>query len=111
MDATRVDMFLTANATKFAQSDIPYVRDRLLSMDESAYSRLVTLPLKSPMTMLIISFLGGPLGIDRFLLGETGLGVAKLLTCGGLGIWAIVDLFLIGDATRRKNIELFNMVA
>ena len=41
-----------------------------------------------------VGLLGG-LGIDRFYLGYTGLGVAKLLTLGGCGIWALIDLVLI----------------
>jgi hypothetical protein len=45
-------------------------------------------------TLLLSVFLGS-LGIDRFYLGYTGLGIAKLLTCGGLGIWALIDLILI----------------
>jgi hypothetical protein len=50
---------------------------------------------KEMVTTAIISWLVGIFGIDRFYLGYTGLGVAKLLTCGGLGIWAIIDLILI----------------
>lgn len=46
-------------------------------------------------TTLIISVLLGGLGIDRFYLGYTGLGIAKLLTLGGCGIWALIDLILI----------------
>ncbi len=38
------------------------------------------------------------------MIGDTGLGVGKLLTCGGLGIWSIVDWFMIMGATREKNI-------
>jgi TM2 domain-containing membrane protein YozV len=51
-------------------------------------------------TLLISFFLGG-LGIDRFYLGYTGLGVLKLITIGGCGVWAIIDVILI--ATRKLN--------
>lgn len=47
----------------------------------------------------------GWLGIDRFIVGDILLGVLKLITFGGLGIWQIVDCFLIGNRTRTKNIE------
>lgn len=50
---------------------------------------------KEWLTALLISLFVGGLGIDRFYLGYTGLGVAKLLTCGGLGIWSLIDLVLI----------------
>ena len=39
------------------------------------------------------------------MIGDTGLGIGKLLTCGGLGIWAIIDIFLIQGATREKNMQ------
>jgi hypothetical protein len=54
---------------------------------------------KSWTTALILSVLTGGLGIDRFYLGYTGLGIAKLLTLGGCGVWAIIDIVLI--ATRK----------
>ncbi|GEE02441.1 hypothetical protein nbrc107696_28870 [Gordonia spumicola] len=50
---------------------------------------------KEWMTALLLSVFLGSLGIDRFYLGYTGLGVAKLLTFGGCGIWALIDLVLI----------------
>jgi hypothetical protein len=50
-------------------------------------------------TALLLSIFLGGLGIDRFYLGYTGLGIAKLLTLGGLGIWSLVDMIMI--ATRN----------
>ncbi len=47
------------------------------------------------LTTVLLSFFVGTLGVDRFYVGQTGLGVAKLLTCGGCGIWALVDLVLV----------------
>lgn len=38
-------------------------------------------------------FLGG-LGVDRFMRGQVGLGVLKLLSCGGCGVWALIDLII-----------------
>ena len=50
---------------------------------------------KDWLATLLISFLVGWFGIDRFYLGYTALGVLKLITLGGCGIWYLVDLILI----------------
>jgi len=50
---------------------------------------------KEWMVALLLSLFLGTLGIDRFYLGYTVLGVVKLLTLGGCGIWALIDLIMI----------------
>ncbi len=105
MDSQKVDMYIMSNAKYFKSQQLNYIRERMLAMDDSKWGMLQSVELKDPTTILIVSLLAGGLGIDRFMIGDTGLGVAKLLTCGGLGVWALVDLFLIMDAARDKNME------
>ena len=53
------------------------------------------------LTALLLSVFVGVIGVDRFYLGYTGLGVLKLITLGGCGIWALIDIYLI--ATGQLN--------
>lgn len=55
----------------------------------------VTAPHKNKLTAILLSIFLGGLGIDRFYLGYTVLGIIKLLTGGGFGIWILVDIILI----------------
>ena len=73
---------------------------------EAQYTRMR----KDPTTALILSLVFGSLGVDRFYVGDTGLGIAKLLTLGGLLIWTFVDLYLIGGAAHSKNVEAIREV-
>ena len=52
---------------------------------------------KDYMVALLLSIFVGQLGVDRFYLGYTGLGIAKLLTLGGFGIWWLIDLILLAQ--------------
>ncbi|GEL09325.1 TM2 domain-containing protein [Flavobacterium glycines] len=105
MEAQKVDMFIMTNAKFFESHHLNSIRDRLINLDDSKWPLISTLQLKDPTTSLIVSILAGSLGIDRFIIGDTGLGVGKLLTCGGFGIWAIIDWFMIQGATREKNMQ------
>jgi TM2 domain-containing membrane protein YozV len=58
-------------------------------------------PTRDGSSIFLASVFAGTLGVDRFMLGQTGLGIAKLLTCGGFGIWAMIDCFLIATNAIR----------
>ena len=110
MDSQKVDMFLMTNGKFFESNQLPIIRDRLLNLDESKWMVIQTMQFKDPTTSLIVSILAGPLGIDRFIIGDTGMGIGKLLTCGGFGIWTIIDYFMIQGATREKNMAMLQQV-
>jgi len=58
---------------------------------------------KSWAVALVLSLLFGWLGVDRFYLGQIGLGIAKFLTAGGFGIWWLIDVVLIGLKRARDS--------
>jgi TM2 domain-containing membrane protein YozV len=105
MDAQKVDMYIMTNGKFFESTHIAQIRERLLLLDENKWGMIQAAPMKDPQTALIISIFLGSYGVDRFYIGDTGLGVGKLLTCGGAGIWAIIDWFGIQKATREKNFD------
>ena len=107
MDSQKVDMFLMSNNKFFPPENLTLIKAQLEKMDDSKFLMINSMSYKDPTMLLIISILAGHIGIDRFMLGETGLGVAKLLTCGGLGIWAIIDWFIIMGKTREINFQRF----
>ena len=105
MEAQRVDMFLMTNGKYFEGHQIPAVKDKLTSLDDANFIALQSLNLKDPTTILIVSLFAGSLGVDRFMIGDTGIGLGKLFTCGGFGIWSIVDWFMIMGRTREVNFQ------
>lgn len=104
MTKEQVDQLISANVDKLAPEYIETIRERLLNADEGA-AQAAFASMKGTTMMTIIAWLLGCYGVDRFMLGDTGLGVAKLLTCGGCGIWAIIDIFTASGRTKKYNAE------
>ena len=101
MEQKKIDFFLSQNATKFPSEKLFLIKEALGNLDYSIQS----LELKDPTNLLLFSILLGCLGVDRFMLGQTGLGVLKLLTCGGCYIWWIIDMVNVQKMTREYNYQ------
>jgi hypothetical protein len=63
---------------------------------------------KQWLVALLLSVFVGTLGIDRMYVGHVGLGIVKLITCGGLGVWYLIDiiLFATGKVTDSRGLPL-----
>lgn len=103
MDQQKIDMFIMTNQKYFPAEKIMYLKDKLRTLDEEKFSLVSTIELKDPTTILLVSLFLGVLGIDRFMLGDTGMGILKLLTGGLCGILTIIDWFTVSKMTKDLN--------
>ena len=103
MDQNKVDMYVMTNQKYFPAEKIMYLKEKLAAMDESKFTMVSTVELKDPTTILLVSIFLGTLGIDRFMLGNTGMGILKLLTGGCCGILTIIDWFTVSKKTKELN--------
>ena len=111
MTKEKVQMFVVQNQGNFEAMQIPIITQQLERMDDSQMMVLAGADYKNPTTALILSLLLGGIGVDRFYIGDVGLGVLKLLTLGVFGIMTIIDWFIIMKKTREKNYEKFMQIA
>ena len=67
---------------------------------------------KNGIVVLLLCLLLGCFGVHRFVVGKIGTGILMLITCGGFGIWVLVDLIMIicGSFTdaQGKKVKLSN---
>lgn len=110
MDKQKIDLYLTTNAKYFEASAIPIIRQKLENASDETFLTVQATELKDPTTILLISIFLGSLGIDRFMLGDVGMGVLKLLTCGLCGILTIIDWFTVSKKTKQLNLSKISMI-
>ena len=60
---------------------------------------------RDSLATMLLSWILGELGIDRFYRGQIGLGILKLITAGGVGIWWLIDAIIatvkFGEENRK----------
>lgn len=110
MEKSKIDLYLTTNAKYFEPSAIPIIRQKLETASDETLLTLQATDLKDPTVMLIVSIFLGTLGIDRFMLGDVGIGILKLLTGGLCGILTLIDWFTISKKTKQLNLSKVSMI-
>ncbi len=65
---------------------------------------------KDWLTTLLLALFLGNLGVHRFYVGKIGTAILMILTCGGCGIWTIVDFIMIccGKFTDKEGNVITN---
>lgn len=95
--------FLNENKKCFHAYDLQLLGETLSGLSRAELLALDNIDIKDPVVSVALSVFAGALGADRFYLGDIGLGIAKLVTCGGLGLWWLIDIFVISSRTKYKN--------
>lgn len=100
-----VQAFLLKNGECFDMMAIQDVQNRLSELDDSKSALVMSMNLQNPTIMLIIAII---LGWERFFLDDIALGILKVITCYGCGIWWLVDIFTVKNRTYKYNYYKFN---
>ena len=108
MDVQKVDMYMMTHQKYFPAEKAVFLREKLLQTDDAKFSLITGVELKDPTTLLLVSLFLGSLGVDRFMLGQIGMGILKLLTLGLFGILTIIDWFTVQKKAKELN---FNNIA
>lgn len=104
MNTDKIEQLFIMNASKFPPETYGILKEQMMKCDEARLMMIMS-QMKDPTIAFVLSICLGYLGIDRFYIGSIGMGVGKLITGGACGIWTIIDLFFIMDATRQRNYE------
>lgn len=104
MEKSKVDFFLAANSDKFEPSALMQVKEILGKANENELMALSSVSYWNPTIILVIAIF---LGWERLFLNDIGLGILKIVTCYGCGIWWLIDLFTAVDRTKKYNFKKF----
>ena len=110
MKQDKIDMYIMTNQKYLTADKIVFIKQKMQEVDDEKFSLISALEYKDPMTILLVSIFVGSLGIDRFMLGDTGMGILKLLTMGLCGVLTIVDWFTVQKKAKDVNFQNLMMI-
>ena len=106
MEQTKVNHIIMMVKNDIPDDMVYVLTEALEKADDKVYNHVLSIPMKSKITTLLLSIFLGGLGADRFYIGDIGLGVAKLLLgWATFGIWPLVDIFLTYKKCKEINFQ------
>lgn len=134
MEANKIDMFMLPKNNLFPNAQLPLLREMLIKASDEDWVKINATSFKNPTTALIMSFVAGTYGADRFYLGQPLLGIRKLfltilllawliaveitdtenwiVIVLGLCIifvllfWYFIDIFLVSKTAKEQNLNI-----
>jgi hypothetical protein len=107
MEKSKVDMFIGMNAENFSPQDLMTIKEKLEKMDDEKFFLVQGAEFQKPSTIFLIAIL---LGWERFWLDDLAMGIVKIVTAYGCGIWWLVDIFSAKERAMKYNFKKFMKV-
>jgi len=104
MDNNQINFWLSINAENFATEVLPVIKSKLEQTDKNQMMFLQSASFENPSTILLIAIF---LGWERFWLSDVALGILKIITGYGCGIWWLIDIFTAKRRTQKYNFRQF----
>ena len=100
------------NYRYFPKNKIEDLKEQLRRLDKEGLESIAKADLTKPGFMLFLSVFFGMYGVDRFILGQTGMGFLKFFTFGLFGVLTVFDWFTITKKTQERNYKIIiDMIA
>ena len=106
MKEENINQIMNVVRDKIPAEKAMMLKNRLREVSDEKADAIMCTALHNPTHILLFSIFLGGLGVDRFMIGDIGLGVGKLLlgwlTCG---LWPIIDIFISYKKAKEKNVN------